>query len=184
MRTILNSIAGRHVEPVGGQHLQKIEPATRRVIAPVAGSDRRDVGGLISPWDLPRYLFTWKVGPALATGNTAVAKPSELTPTTAHLLTELCRDAGLPPGVFNVVHGYGAKAGAAVVAHPKVPMISFTGGTKTGADIARTAAPLFKKMSLELGGKNPTLIFADTDLDDAMPTIVRSAFENQGQICL
>jgi aminomuconate-semialdehyde/2-hydroxymuconate-6-semialdehyde dehydrogenase len=144
----------------------------------------RGVAGLISPWNLPLYLFTWKVAPALATGNTAVAKPSELTPTTAHLLTELCTEAGLPPGVFNVVHGYGSKAGAALVAHPKVPTVSFTGGTKTGADIARTAAPLFKKLSLELGGKNPTLVFADTDLAEAMPTIVRSAFENQGQICL
>jgi aminomuconate-semialdehyde/2-hydroxymuconate-6-semialdehyde dehydrogenase len=144
----------------------------------------RGVAGLISPWNLPLYLFTWKVAPALATGNTAVAKPSEVTPTTAHRLTELCTEAGLPPGVFNVVHGYGAKAGAALVAHPKVPTVSFTGGTKTGADIARTAGPLFKKVSLELGGKNPTLVFADTKLDEAMPTIVRSAFENQGQICL
>ncbi|HEY1378833.1 MAG TPA: aldehyde dehydrogenase [Gemmataceae bacterium] len=143
----------------------------------------RGVAGLISPWNLPLYLFSWKVAPALATGNTAVAKPSELTPTTAHLLTELCQDI-LPPGVFNVVHGSGAKAGAALVAHPQVPTISFTGGTKTGAEIARTAAPLFKKIALELGGKNPTLVFADTDLGEALPTIVRSAFENQGQICL
>ena len=144
----------------------------------------RGVAGLISPWNLPLYLFSWKVAPALATGNTVVAKPSELTPTTAHFLTDLCAEVGLPPGVFNVIHGYGGKAGAAIVAHPKVPTISFTGGTKTGAEIARSAAPLFKKISLELGGKNPTLIFADTDLDVAMPTIVRSAFENQGQICL
>jgi aminomuconate-semialdehyde/2-hydroxymuconate-6-semialdehyde dehydrogenase len=144
----------------------------------------RGVAGIISPWNLPLYLFTWKIAPALATGNTVVAKPSELTPTTAHMLTELCRDAGFPPGAFNVVHGTGAKAGAAIVAHPRVPTISFTGGTKTGAEIARTAAPLFKKVALELGGKNPTVIFADTDLDEAMPTIVRSAFENQGEICL
>jgi aminomuconate-semialdehyde/2-hydroxymuconate-6-semialdehyde dehydrogenase len=144
----------------------------------------RGVAGLISPWNLPLYLFTWKVAPALATGNTVVAKPSELTPTTAHLLTELCNDAKLPPGVFNVVHGHGAKAGAALVSHPKVPTVSFTGGTRTGAEIARTAGPLFKKIALELGGKNPTLVFADTDLDEAMPTLVRSAFENQGQICL
>src|SRR3954471_6692283 len=283
MRTIPNYIAGRHVEPAGGQYLDKVEPATGKVIARVADSDARDVdaaveaaaaafpawsrtpaaersklllaiadridanldrlaeaesadtgkplrlakavdipraaanfrffatavlhahteaykmdglalnytlrqprgvAGLISPWNLPLYLFTWKVAPALATGNTAVAKPSELTPTTAHLLTELCSEAGLPPGVFNVIHGRGATAGAALVAHPKVPTVSFTGGTKTGADIARTAAPMFKKLSLELGGKNPTLVFADTDLGEAMPTIVRSAFENQGQICL
>lgn len=283
MRTIPNYIGGRHVEPAGGQYLDKVEPATGQVIARVADGDGRDVdaaveaaaqafpawsrttaaersrlllavadridanldclaesesidtgkplrlaravdipraaanfrffatavlhahtetyrtdglalnytlrqprgvAGLISPWNLPLYLFSWKVAPALATGNTAVAKPSELTPTTAHLLTELCRDAGLPPGVFNVVHGSGAKAGAALVAHPKVPTVSFTGGTTTGAEIARTAGPLFKKVALELGGKNPTLVFADTDLDDALPTIVRSAFENQGQICL
>jgi aminomuconate-semialdehyde/2-hydroxymuconate-6-semialdehyde dehydrogenase len=283
MRTIPNYIAGRPVGPIGGQYLDKVEPATGRVIARVADGDERDVeaavnaaaqvftawsqtpaaersrllmavadqidenldglaeaesvdtgkplrlakavdipraaanfrffatavlhahtetyrtdglalnytlrqprgvAGLISPWNLPLYLFTWKVAPALATGNTVVAKPSELTPTTAHLLTELCTEVGLPAGVFNVVHGYGGKAGAAIVAHPQVPTISFTGGTKTGAEIARTAAPLFKKVALELGGKNPTLIFADTDLDEAMPTIVRSAFENQGQVCL
>jgi aminomuconate-semialdehyde/2-hydroxymuconate-6-semialdehyde dehydrogenase len=283
MRTIPNYIAGRHVEPVSGKYLDKVEPATGQVIAQVADSDGRDVdaavdaaakafpawsrtpaaersrlllavadrieanldrlaeaecadtgkplrltkavdipraaanfrffatavlhthtetyrtdgmalnyilrqprgvAGLISPWNLPLYLFTWKVAPALATGNTVVGKPSELTPTTAHLLTELCQDVGLPPGVFNVIHGTGAKAGAAIVAHPKAPTISFTGGTRTGAEIARSAAPLFKKISLELGGKNPTLIFADTDLGEAMPTIVRSAFENQGQICL
>jgi aminomuconate-semialdehyde/2-hydroxymuconate-6-semialdehyde dehydrogenase len=144
----------------------------------------RGVAGIISPWNLPLYLFTWKIAPALATGNTVVAKPSELTPTTAHMLTDLCIEAGFPPGVLNIVHGYGAKAGAAIVAHPRVPTISFTGGTKTGAEIARIAAPLFKKVALECGGKNPTVIFADTDLDDALPTIVRSAFENQGEICL
>jgi aminomuconate-semialdehyde/2-hydroxymuconate-6-semialdehyde dehydrogenase len=144
----------------------------------------RGVAGLISPWNLPLYLFTWKVAPALATGNTVVAKPSELTPMTAHLLTELCREAGLPPGVFNVVHGLGNKAGAAIVAHPRVPTISFTGGTVTGAEIARTAGPLFKKVALELGGKNPNIIFADADLDAVLPTSVRSAFENQGEICL
>jgi aminomuconate-semialdehyde/2-hydroxymuconate-6-semialdehyde dehydrogenase len=283
MPTILNYIAGRHVEPAGGQYLDKTEPATGRVIARVPDSDDRDVNaavdaavkafpawsqtpsaersrlllaiadridanldrlaeaetadtgkplrlakavdipraaanfrffatavlhahtetyrsdglalnytlrqprgvaGLISPWNLPLYLFSWKVAPALATGNTVVAKPSELTPTTAHLLTEFCTEIGLPPGVFNVVHGHGARAGAALVGHPKVPTISFTGGTKTGAEIARSAGPLFKKLALELGGKNPTLVFEDTDLEDAMPTILRSAFENQGQICL
>jgi aminomuconate-semialdehyde/2-hydroxymuconate-6-semialdehyde dehydrogenase len=144
----------------------------------------RGVAGLLSPWNLPLYLFSWKVAPALATGNTAVAKPSELTPTTAHLLTELCQEAGLPPGVFNVVHGRGASAGAALVAHPRVPTISFTGGTATGAAIARVAAPLFKKVALELGGKNPTVVFADADLDEAVPGSVRAAFENQGEICL
>lgn len=144
----------------------------------------RGVAGLISPWNLPLYLFTWKVAPALATGNTAVAKPSELTPMTAHLLTELCQEAGLPPGVFNVVHGLGNKAGTAIVAHPRVPTISFTGGTKTGADIARTAAPLSKKVALELGGKNPNIVFADADLDEVIKTSLRSSFENQGEICL
>src|SRR5262249_29088794 len=144
----------------------------------------RGVAGLISPWNLPLYLFTWKVAPALATGNTVVAKPSELTPMTAHLLTEICQQAGLSPGVFNVVHGLGSKAGAAIVAHPHVPTISFTGGTVTGAEIARTAGPLFKKVALELGGKNPNIVFADAEVEAVLPTSVRSAFENQGEICL
>ncbi len=144
----------------------------------------RGVAGLLSPWNLPLYLFSWKVAPALATGNTVVAKPSELTPTTAHLLTGICQEVGLPPGVFNVVHGYGHKVGAALVAHPAVPTISFTGGTSVGADIARTAAPLFKKLTLELGGKNPNILFADADLHEALPMSVRAAFDNQGEICL
>ncbi|HEY1860760.1 MAG TPA: aldehyde dehydrogenase [Gemmataceae bacterium] len=144
----------------------------------------RGVAGLISPWNLPLYLFSWKVAPALATGNTVVGKPSELTPTTAHLLTELCQDVGLPPGVFNVVHGYGAKVGAALVSHPRVPTLSYTGGTATGAEIAKNAAPLFKKLTLELGGKNPNIIFADADLDEVLRTSIRSSFENQGEICL
>ena len=144
----------------------------------------RGVAGLISPWNLPLYLFTWKVAPALAAGNTAVAKPSELTPMTAHMLTEMCQEAGLPPGVLNVVHGTGLKVGAALVAHPAVRMLSFTGGTATGAEIARTAAPLFKKVTLELGGKNPDIIFADADLDEVVKTSLRSSFENQGEICL
>jgi aminomuconate-semialdehyde/2-hydroxymuconate-6-semialdehyde dehydrogenase len=144
----------------------------------------RGVVGLISPWNLPLYLFTWKVAPALAAGNTAVAKPSELTPMTAHLFTELCQQAGLPPGVLNVVHGHGARAGAAIVNHPAIRTLSFTGGTVTGAEIARTAAPLFKKLTLELGGKNPNIIFADADLDEALKTTLRSSFENQGEICL
>ena len=144
----------------------------------------RGVAGLISPWNLPLYLFTWKVAPAIATGNTAVGKPSELTPLTAQRLAELCREAGLPPGVLNIVHGAGEKAGAALVAHPDVPTISFTGGTETGAHIARTAAPMFKRLALECGGKNPTIIFADADLDEALPVSVRAAFANQGEICL
>lgn len=144
----------------------------------------RGVAGLISPWNLPLYLFTWKIAPAIATGNTVVAKPSELTPWTAAMLAELSAEVGLPRGVLNVVHGLGAGAGAAIVDHPDVPAISFTGGTATGATIARTAAPVFKKLSLELGGKNATVVFDDVDLDEVMPGIVRSAFENQGEICL
>ncbi len=144
----------------------------------------RGVAGCISPWNLPLYLFTWKVAPALAAGNTVVAKPSELTPTTAALLARIVGEAGLPPGVFNVVHGHGHKVGAALVAHPGVPTISFTGGTATGAAIARAAAPLFKKVALELGGKNPNILFADADLDEALPQTLRSSFENQGEICL
>jgi aminomuconate-semialdehyde/2-hydroxymuconate-6-semialdehyde dehydrogenase len=144
----------------------------------------RGVAGLISPWNLPLYLFSWKVAPALATGNTAVGKPSELTPLTAHRLAGLCTDAGLPPGVFNVVHGRGEKAGAAIVNHPDVPTISFTGGTETGALIARAAGPMFKRLALECGGKNPTIVFGDTDLDEALATSVRAAFSNQGEICL
>jgi aminomuconate-semialdehyde/2-hydroxymuconate-6-semialdehyde dehydrogenase len=142
------------------------------------------VAGCISPWNLPLYLFTWKIAPALAAGNCVVGKPSELTPMTASLLAELCREAGLPPGVLNIVHGTGSQAGAALVAHPDVPVISFTGGTRTGATIARSAAPLFKKLSLELGGKNPNIIFADCDYEAMLETTLRSSFSNQGEICL
>jgi len=144
----------------------------------------RGVVGCISPWNLPLYLLSWKVAPAIAAGNTAVAKPSELTPMTAHLLGTLCGEAGLPPGVLNIVHGLGPKAGAAIVAHPDVGTITFTGGTVTGAEIARTAGPMFKKMALELGGKNPTIVFADADMERAIPGSVRAAFANQGQVCL
>lgn len=147
---------------------------------------RQPIGvvGLISPWNLPLYLLTWKIAPAIAVGNTCVCKPSELTPMTAHLLAALLIEAGLPPGVVNMVHGLGAKAGSALVAHPRVPAISFTGGTATGAAISRVAAPMFKKLSLELGGKNPTVIFEDVDLAEIVPQITLSAFLNQGQICL
>ena len=144
----------------------------------------RGVAGCISPWNLPLYLFTWKIAPALATGNTVVAKPSELTPMTAHLLAELCIAAGLPSGVLNIVHGTGPRVGAPLVEHPRVPTITFTGGTATGGSIARTAGPMFKKLSLELGGKNPNLVFADANLDEAVAASVRSSFANQGQICL
>ena len=140
--------------------------------------------GCISPWNLPLYLFTWKIAPALAAGNCVLAKPSEVTPYTAFLLAELCSKAGLPKGVLNIVNGLGSSTGQAIVEHPNIKAISFTGGTKTGAHIARTAAPLFKKLSLELGGKNPNIIFADCDYDKMLTTTVKSAFANQGQICL
>ncbi|MGZ5493261.1 MAG: aldehyde dehydrogenase [Thermoanaerobaculia bacterium] len=142
------------------------------------------VAGLISPWNLPLYLLSWKIAPAIAAGNTCVAKPSELTPITANRLAELSLEAGIPPGVINVVHGYGMKAGRALTTHPDVPVISFTGGTVTGAGIAANAAPRFKRLSLELGGKNPNVIFADADLDEAIATSIRSSFWNQGEICL
>jgi aminomuconate-semialdehyde/2-hydroxymuconate-6-semialdehyde dehydrogenase len=144
----------------------------------------RGIAGLISPWNLPLYLLSWKIAPAIAIGNTAIAKPSELTPMTADLLCEICQEAELPDGVLNVVQGTGASVGAAITAHPKITTISFTGGTLTGKKVAEASAPLFKKVSLELGGKNPNIIFADADLDAAIAGSVRSSFANQGQICL
>jgi aminomuconate-semialdehyde/2-hydroxymuconate-6-semialdehyde dehydrogenase len=142
------------------------------------------VAGLISPWNLPLYLLTWKIAPAIAAGNTCIAKPSELTPLTANRLGELAIEAGIPRGVINIVHGLGARAGEAITSHPRVPLISFTGGTVTGAAVMRAAGPLFKKVSLELGGKNPNVIFADADLSRAIPTSIQSSFANQGEICL
>jgi aminomuconate-semialdehyde/2-hydroxymuconate-6-semialdehyde dehydrogenase len=144
----------------------------------------RGIAGLISPWNLPLYLLSWKIAPALATGNTAVAKPSEVTPMTAHRLAEVCREAGLPPGVLNIVHGSGPRAGTAITTHSGVGTISFTGGTATGREIARTTGPLFKKVALEMGGKNPNIVFADARMDEAVATSLRAAFSNQGQICL
>jgi len=140
--------------------------------------------GLISPWNLPLYLLSWKIAPAIAAGNTCIAKPSELTPVTATMLARIVTEAGLPAGVVNIVQGFGAKAGRALTCHPDVAAISFTGGTITGAAVAANAAPRFKKLSLELGGKNPNVIFADADLDDAIATSIRSSFWNQGEICL
>lgn len=142
------------------------------------------VVGCISPWNLPLYLFSWKIAPALATGNCVVAKPSEITPMTAYLLGEICTKAGLPAGVLNIVHGLGPKVGNALVSHPGIKAISFTGGTMTGKHISAVAAPMFKKLSLELGGKNPNIIFADCDYDQMLKTTVRSSFLNQGEICL
>jgi aminomuconate-semialdehyde/2-hydroxymuconate-6-semialdehyde dehydrogenase len=144
----------------------------------------RGIAGLISPWNLPLYLLSWKIAPAIAVGNTAIAKPSELTPMTAYMLCEIVREAGLPNGVLNIVHGTGPNVGAAITAHPKINTISFTGGTATGRKVAEACAPLFKKVSLELGGKNPNIIFADADLDAAITGSVRSSFANQGQVCL
>ncbi len=144
----------------------------------------RGIAGLISPWNLPLYLLSWKIAPAIAVGNTAIAKPSELTPMTAYMLCEIAREAGLPNGVLNVVHGTGPNVGASITAHPKINTISFTGGTVTGRKVAEACAPLFKKVSLELGGKNPNIIFADADLDAAIAGSVRSSFANQGQVCL
>lgn len=147
---------------------------------------RKPIGvvGCISPWNLPLYLFTWKIAPALAAGNCVIAKPSEVTPVTAWMLSTWAAEAGFPPGVFNVIHGLGPEAGQAIVEHAQIKAISFTGGTNTGAHIARTTAGQFKKLSLELGGKNPALIFADCNFEEAVKTTVRSSFANQGQICL
>ncbi len=138
----------------------------------------------ISPWNLPLYLFTWKIAPALAAGNTVIAKPSEVTPMTAFLLSEICIEAGLPAGVLNIVHGFGEKVGAVMTGHKKVKAISFTGSTRVGSEIAKVAAQNFKKVSLEMGGKNPNIIFADCDYDKMLKTTINSSFSNQGQICL
>ena len=147
---------------------------------------RQPIGivGCISPWNLPLYLFTWKIAPALAAGNCVIAKPSEITPVTAYLLSHICDAAGLPAGVLNIVHGNGPSCGEAIVQHPQIKAISFTGSTKAGERIASVAAPMFKKLSLELGGKNPNIIFADCDWEKMMKDTIRSSFTNQGQICL
>jgi aminomuconate-semialdehyde/2-hydroxymuconate-6-semialdehyde dehydrogenase len=147
---------------------------------------RKPIGivGCISPWNLPLYLFTWKIAPAIAAGNCVIAKPSEITPFSAFMLSQWAEESGIPKGVFNVVHGLGNEVGQAIVEHPQIKAISFTGGTATGAHIAKTTAPQFKKLSLELGGKNPAIIFADCDFEKALATTIRSSFANQGQICL
>ncbi|MBP2077522.1 aldehyde dehydrogenase [Oceanobacillus polygoni] len=146
---------------------------------------RRPVGvvGLINPWNLPLLLMTWKLAPALAAGNTVVMKPSEVTPMTATVLAQICSDAGVPDGVVNMVHGFG-ETGAALTSHPDVDAIAFTGETVTGSEIMKSAAPTLKKLSFELGGKNPNIIFADTDLDDTIETTIKSSFINQGEVCL
>ena len=162
-------------------HEQKflMEDATNHVIFKPVG-----IAGLITPWNLPLYLLSWKIAPAIVMGNTVVAKPSELTPLTANLLAEVFDEVGLPTGVVNIVHGFGHETGQAIVSHPHVNLISFTGGTITGKKVAETAAPMFKKLSLELGGKNATIVLDDVNLDSAIPEIARSGFLNQGQVCL
>ena len=173
-----------HFYATGAIHLSTEAHATEN--AAINYTLRQPVGiaGCISPWNLPLYLFTWKIAPALAAGCCVIAKPSEITPMTAYLLSELCIEAGLPKGVLNIVHGLGPKAGAAIIKHPEIAAISFTGGTKTGEWIASTAGPMFKKLSLELGGKNPNLVFADCNFEEAVNTSVTAAFSNQGEICL
>lgn len=147
---------------------------------------RQPIGvvGCISPWNLPLYLFTWKIAPALAAGNCVIGKPSEVTPVTAFLLGRICHEAGLPAGVLNIVHGRGDTTGEAIIRHPQVKAISFTGSTRAGERIASVAAPMFKKLSLELGGKNPNIVFADCDWEKMMKTSLQSSFSNQGEICL
>jgi aminomuconate-semialdehyde/2-hydroxymuconate-6-semialdehyde dehydrogenase len=173
-----------HFYATGAIHLSTEAHATGNAAINYTLRQPLGVAGCISPWNLPLYLFSWKIAPALASGNCVVAKPSEITPMTAYLLSELCIEAGLPAGVLNIVHGLGPKAGAAIIQHPGIPAISFTGGTKTGEWIAKTAGPMFKKLSLELGGKNPNLVFADCNFDEAVKTSVNAAFSNQGEICL
>jgi len=169
-KAIINQSTHAHITPDKGINYTIREPL--------------GIAGCISPWNLPLYLFTWKIAPALASGNCVVAKPSEITPMSAYLLSKICMEAGLPSGVLNIVHGLGPNVGEAIVSHPKIPAISFTGGTSTGQKIARIAAPMFKKLSLELGGKNPNIIFDDCDFEDALATTLHSSFANQGQICL
>lgn len=166
---------GRSLEP---QEF-KMDDATNYVVRKPVG-----VVGLISPWNLPLYLLSWKIAPALLMGNTIIAKPSEITPLTAHFLGRLCVKIGLPDGVLNIVHGYGPEVGQAIVEHSEIKAISFTGGTSTGKIVAATAAPMFKKLSLELGGKNASVVLDDADLEIAVPGVLRSSFLNSGQICL
>tara|TARA_B100000459_G_C8597796_1_gene210572 strand:+ start:2102 stop:3556 length:1455 start_codon:yes stop_codon:yes gene_type:complete len=157
----------------------QMEDATNYVVNKPVG-----VGALITPWNLPLYLLSWKVAPAIGMGNTVVCKPSELTPMTADLLMRVIDGVGLPPGVINLVHGEGAGAGEPLVSHPDVDLVSFTGGTSTGEKVAASAAPMFKKISLELGGKNASIVFADCDMESTVEGVVRSGFLNQGQVCL
>ncbi len=157
----------------------EMSDATNIVVSKPVG-----VAALITPWNLPLYLLSWKVAPAIGMGNTVICKPSELTPMTANLLMETIHEVGLPSGVVNLVHGDGISAGAPLTSHPDVDLVSFTGGTATGAKVAAAASPQFKKLSLELGGKNASIIFADCDLEKTVEGVTRAAFLNQGQVCL
>ena len=157
----------------------EMEDATNRVIYKPVG-----VGALITPWNLPLYLLSWKVAPAIGMGNTVVCKPSEMTPLTADLLMKTIDEIGLPKGVVNLVHGDGMGAGSPLVSHENVSLVSFTGGTSTGSIVAKSAASSFKKLSLELGGKNASIIFDDCNLENTVKGVVRSGFLNQGQVCL
>ena len=161
------------------QETFEMEDATNYVVNRPVG-----VGALITPWNLPLYLLSWKVAPAIGMGNTVVCKPSELTPMTADLLMRVIDGVGLPAGVVNLVHGDGMGAGSPLVAHPGIDLVSFTGGTATGEKVAESAAPAFKKLSLELGGKNSSIVFADCDMEKTVAGVVRSGFLNQGQVCL
>ena len=185
-RTVDIPRAAANFKFFAGMALQKHESASSIDHKAINYSLRKPVGvtGLISPWNLPLYLATWKIAPALAVGNTAVCKPSELTPMTAYLLADIFVEAGLPPGVCNIIFGLGAKAGRAIVTHKDVPLISFTGGTVTAESIIKDSAPHFKKLGLELGGKNPNIIFDDCDMEKALEVSIKSSFNNQGEICL
>ncbi|XP_060712996.1 2-aminomuconic semialdehyde dehydrogenase isoform X2 [Hemiscyllium ocellatum] len=166
------------------QVLHKLADLIEAHLEEFAQAESKDQAGLISPWNLPLYLLTWKIAPAIATGNTVVAKPSEMTSVTAWMMCKLLDEAGVPPGVVNIVFGTGPQAGEAIVSHPDVPLISFTGSTVTAQHIQEKSAPFCKKLSLELGGKNPAIIFDDANLDECIPTTVRSSFTNQGEVCL
>lgn len=169
-----------------GQAITQFSSESHRMTDGINYTLRQPIGvvGAISPWNLPLYLFTWKIAPALAVGNTVIAKPSEVTPMTAFLLSQICIEAGLPDGVLNIVHGEGPKVGKAISAHADIKAITFTGSTRVGKEIATIAAPMFKKVSLEMGGKNANVIFDDCDFDKMIDHTMRSSFANQGQICL
>lgn len=167
--------AVRHDETSCHEMAGALNYTIRRPLGPVA---------LITPWNLPLYLLSWKTAPALAMGNTVVCKPSELTPQTANALAEIMLEVKAPAGIFNVMHGLGPECGQALVEHPGIRAVSFTGGTATGSRVAAAAAPVFKKLSLELGGKNPTIVFADCDFDSTVEGVVRAGFTNTGQVCL